>query len=292
MSMMRDFVRQNRLKRLTRSRGDSGGLLKSLRPPRKTALNQALLQVSASHSRLLGSFFVLAGLVLIMLAALSAVALRPSLPTPPNQILSFSYPSTQATGVSVSQVPRPSNPDYSMYAEGFGSDVSDVVTPTVAPEPTATPKPKMPPPTRIQIPAVGIDAPVVEVGYRIIEIQGIQAIEWEVADYAAGHHSTSANPGEGGNIVIAGHSDYRGEVFRTLERVKLGDEVILTSDAGVFRYRVEEIHYRKEVGVPLEERIATGRFLDPMPEERVTLVTCWPYGIDDHRLIVIAKPAR
>jgi len=27
-----------------------------------------------------------------------------------------------------------------------------------------------------------------------------------------------------------------------------------------------------------------------MPEERVTLVTCWPYGIDDHRIIVVAKP--
>jgi len=148
----------------------------------------------------------------------------------------------------------------------------------------------MPPPTRIQIPSVGIDAPVVEVGYKIVDIEGVQAIEWEVAEYAAGHHNTSANPGEGGNIVISGHNDWKGEVFRTLEHVQLGDEVILTSDAGVFRYRVVEIHYRKEVGVPLEERLATGRFLDPMPEERVTLVTCWPYGIDDHRIIVVAKP--
>ncbi|MBO9307503.1 sortase, partial [Thermomicrobium sp.] len=162
--------------------------------------------------------------------------------------------------------------------------------PSPTPEPTPTPRPKMPPPTRIQIPSVGIDAPVVEVGYKIVEIQGVKVIEWEVAEYAAGHHNTSANPGEGGNIVITGHNDWKGEVFRTLERVKLGDEVILTSDAGVFRYRVTEIHYRKEVGVPLEERIATGRFLDPMPEERVTLVTCWPYGIDDHRIIVVAKP--
>jgi sortase (surface protein transpeptidase) len=28
----------------------------------------------------------------------------------------------------------------------------------------------------------------------------------------------------------------------------------------------------------------------PMPEERLTLITCWPYGVDDHRLIVVAKP--
>ena len=41
---------------------------------------------------------------------------------------------------------------------------------------------------------------------------------------------------------------------------------------------------------PLEERLATGQFMAPMGEERVTLVTCWPYGVDDHRLIVVAKP--
>ena len=168
----------------------------------------------------------------------------------------------------------------------------ETVVPTPSPTPTATPVPDMPPPTRIRIPSVGIDAPVVEVGYEVVEINGQQVIQWQVADYAAGHHSTSASPGEGGNIVISGHNDWRGEVFRTLEFAKLGDEVILTSDAGEFTYRIVEIHYRKEVGVPLEERIATGRFLDPMPEERVTLVTCWPYGIDDHRIIVVAKPVQ
>lgn len=148
----------------------------------------------------------------------------------------------------------------------------------------------MPPPTHIRIPSVGIDAPVVEVGYEVVEIEGQQVIQWQVADYAAGHHNTSASPGEGGNIVISGHNDWRGEVFRTLEFAKIGDEVILTTANGEYHYRIVEIHYRKEVGVPLEERIATGRFLDPMPEERVTLVTCWPYGVDDHRIIVVAKP--
>ncbi len=172
------------------------------------------------------------------------------------------------------------------------AETPEPVVPTPTPSPTPTPVPDLPPPTHIRIPSVGIDAPVVEVGYEVVEIDGQQVIQWQVADYAAGHHNTSASPGEGGNIVISGHDDWRGEVFRTLEFAKIGDEVILTTPNGEYRYQIVEIHYRKEVGVPLEERIATGRFLDPMPEERVTLVTCWPYGVDDHRLIVVAKPVQ
>ena len=32
------------------------------------------------------------------------------------------------------------------------------------------------------------------------------------------------------------------------------------------------------------------RYMDPTPDQTLTLITCFPYGIDDHRLIVIAKP--
>jgi sortase A len=155
----------------------------------------------------------------------------------------------------------------------------------------ASPPVSMPKPTHIQIPDAGIDTKVVEVGYDIVTINGQQVIQWQVADFAAGHNSTSANPGEGHNIVITGHDDWKGEVFRTLEKTKPGDEVILTTEDGkTHRYGVTEIELRKDVGVPLEERLATGQYLEPMGEERVTLVTCWPYGVDDHRLIVVAKP--
>ena len=245
------------------------------------AVDASSAPAARGHVSLLGALLILAGLVLLAIAAMGTVALRPSPKTPPSQIAAIVTPPPPLQAVAS---PTPTATPFAERLEALP------ILPTPTPEPTPTPRPKMPPPTRIQIPSVGIDAPVVEVGYKIVEIQGVKVIEWEVAEYAAGHHNTSANPGEGGNIVITGHNDWKGEVFRTLEHVKLGDEVILTSDAGLFRYRVVEIHYRKEVGVPLEERIATGRFLDPMPEERVTLVTCWPYGIDDHRIIVIAKP--
>ncbi|MDI3341700.1 MAG: sortase [Sphaerobacter sp.] len=151
---------------------------------------------------------------------------------------------------------------------------------------------RKPPATRLRMPSIGVDTPVVEVDYDLVTIEGVPVMQWQVADYAAGHHRTSANPGEDGNIVISGHDDWRGEVFRDLPHLALGDPIILVTPEGEHRYAVAELVYRKDTGAPLAERLATGQFLSPMPEERVTLVTCWPYGIDDHRLIVIAKPAR
>ncbi|MCS7256065.1 MAG: sortase [Thermomicrobium sp.] len=274
--------KRNPLRKLSAPGHDAGEERASLGRPTAARLGRA-------QPSLLGGILILVGLFLLAVAAMGAAATRPTPEPPPSQVATLTTPPPPLQAVPTT-IPTPAPSPTA--TPGLGATVQPTVSATAAPTvaPTPTPKPKMPPPTRIQIPSVGIDAPVVEVGYKVVEIEGVQVIEWEVAEYAAGHHNTSANPGEGGNIVITGHNDWKGEVFRTLEHVKLGDEVILTSDAGVFRYRVTEIHYRKEVGVPLEERIATGRFLDPMPEERVTLVTCWPYGIDDHRIIVVAKP--
>lgn len=161
-------------------------------------------------------------------------------------------------------------------------------TPAVA---SATPVPHDPP-THIQIPAIGIDTPVVEVGFDTVTIQNQHLIQWQVADYAAGHHTLSADPGDGGNVVINGHDDWMGEVFRNLHLAQVGDQVILTTAAGTYRYAVTDVVYRKVVGVSLSDQLATAMYLAPMPQERVTLVTCWPYGVDNYRLIVIAKPVK
>jgi sortase A len=157
--------------------------------------------------------------------------------------------------------------------------------------PTPTPTPALPGATHIAIPAVGIDTGVVDVGSQIVTIEGQSVRQLQVADYAAGHDALSANPGAGGNIVISGHDDWKGEVFKNLHNVKLGDLVLLTTPQATYHYVITEINYRRDVGVPLADRLAAGQYLAPMPEERVTLVTCWPYGVDTHRLIVVAKPA-
>lgn len=177
---------------------------------------------------------------------------------------------------------------------GFTDEPGDVVASmTIADDSqrvTRTPTGEMPPPSHLSIPAVGIDTSVVEVAPTSTIIDNQVVFQWEVADWAAGHHDISANPGENGNIVIAGHDDVRGEVFRALHDIEVGDTILVTSAAGVFTYVVTELHIRLYEGAPLEDQVAVGVFVNPMPEERLTLVTCWPYQVDTHRLIVVAKP--
>lgn len=123
-------------------------------------------------------------------------------------------------------------------------------------------------PSRIVIPKIGVDAPVV------------QGDDWEALKRGAGHHLGSANPGERGNMVISAHNDIFGEIFRDLNQLEDGDEVQVYDGAGrVHRYRVVS----KRIVEPTDVSV-----LDPTNEPIVTLITCHPYLIDTQRLIVVA----
>ncbi len=174
------------------------------------------------------------------------------------------------------------------------------VTPTAVP-PTSTPQPTSPapstrpppataPPDRIVAPAIGLDAPVVPVGWKTVEVDGQEVIEWEVADYAAGWHKTSAYPGNVGNTVIAGHHNIRGEVFRYVVNLEPGDIIDLYVGQTVYRYVVTEKYILREKGMPPEVREENARWIAPTDDERLTLVTCWPYTNNTHRVVVVAKP--
>lgn len=136
---------------------------------------------------------------------------------------------------------------------------------------------------RIASPDMQLDAEV----YEVYAIKG----QWEVAEWAAGHHYNTPNPGEGGNVVLNGHNNWKGEVFRHLEFAEVGDLIqVWTLDGKEHRYRVSEVMKLKEAGVTREERINNGRVMLPTGHERLTLITCWPYTTYTHRLIVIALP--
>jgi sortase A len=166
-------------------------------------------------------------------------------------------------------------------------------TPTTS-EPTAavtpTPKPKMPLPTHIQIPSIGVDSDIIEVGVSPTVVDGQELLTWDVAPYAVGHDFSSASPGEGENVVLSGHDDWQGEVFKNLYKIKQGAEIDVQAGNRTVKYRVDDILLLPEVGQPLEKRLENAKFIGTTGDERLTLVTCWPYGVDDHRVIVIAHP--
>ncbi len=148
------------------------------------------------------------------------------------------------------------------------------------------------PPVHLLIPSVGIDSSIVPVTWKMIPSKdgaGAKS-EWQVADYAVGHHAGTANPGEVGNVVLSGHVDYRGEVFKNLHLVNKGDTVIVDTEKGQYVYVVTQLVIVQEEGVSEAQQRANASYMNPTVDQTLTMITCYPYGIDDKRLIVIAKP--
>ncbi len=146
-------------------------------------------------------------------------------------------------------------------------------------------------PTRIVIPTINLDAPVVEVGVEPVVANGTTYYQWLVPNgFKAGWHDGSARLGQPGNTVLNGHHNVFGEVFRDLINLAEGDEIILYDDQVAFVYRVTEVELLPERDQPLEIRLENAQWIAPTADERITLVTCWPYTDNTHRLVVVAQP--
>ncbi|MBI4770896.1 MAG: sortase, partial [Chloroflexi bacterium] len=116
-------------------------------------------------------------------------------------------------------------------------------------------------------------------------------VQWAVPNEAAvGWASLSAGLGQVGNTVLDGHHNVYGEVFRPLVNISIGNAITLFSGDRAFNYTVTEKYILPEVGQPLEVRKKNAEFVLPTTDERITLITCWPYTSNTHRLIVIARP--
>lgn len=148
---------------------------------------------------------------------------------------------------------------------------------------------------RVVVPSVKIDSKVVEVGWDVISQDGQDIAVWQVAEYAVGHHKNSANPGENGNVVLAGHVGGYGKVFRDLYYVRRGEQIILYSNGQQYLYTITQRLVVDEDGAPPEQRALNAQYIEPTDSEVVTLVTCWPLTGKDkfkQRVIIRAEPYR
>jgi sortase A len=154
-----------------------------------------------------------------------------------------------------------------------------------------TPTPPPLPPTRLLIPSINLDAPIVAVGFVHSEIEGQPTTSWVVPDaFAVGWHHSSQPPGQIGNTVLNGHQNVHGAVLANLAHTRQGDEIIVYADETAYRYRVTEQHFLEDQGQPLEVRAQNAQWIMPTEDERLTLVTCAPYPHSSQRLIVVALP--
>lgn len=144
-------------------------------------------------------------------------------------------------------------------------------------------------PIRIIIPAIGLDAPVMRAKMLKVKVSGYIFDQWSAPEQpAAGWHPTSAVLGKVGNTVLNGHHNDFGEVFKHLVDLRSADTILVFSENSVFTYIVTNKLILQEVEVPLTERMQNSRWIAPTNDERLTLVTCWPYESNTHRLVIVA----
>ncbi len=222
---------------------------------------------------------------MLVLGLLTAVMLLAACSAPP------SGPQPTATAAPPTELPAPG------VTQPPAAATQVAPTAAAAPLPTADAQLPTPPaqgaPDRLVIPAIELDTAIVDVGWEVVERGAQRTTEWQTADNAAGRHINSAQPGELGNVVLSGHHNTKGEVFRRIsdQELALGDMVYLYDDQGRrFDYQVTEVtEPLLEVGASEAQRLANAGYIQPTSDARVTLVTCWPYWTNTHRVVVVAK---
>jgi len=161
--------------------------------------------------------------------------------------------------------------------------------PDITPEPT---KASDVIPIRLSIPAIDLEADIVNAQSKEI-VQGEKTyVQWLAPDeYAVGWHFDSAFLGEPGNSVMNGHHNVFGKVFENLDKLSSGDEIfIYGNDSYEYKYVVSNTMIFPERDVSFEKRLENARWILPSEDERITLITCWPYFSNTHRLIIVARP--
>lgn len=93
-------------------------------------------------------------------------------------------------------------------------------------------------PVRLQIPAIGVDSPLMDLG-----LKADGTMEVPPSGFPAGWYTGAPTPGELGPAVIAGHVDWKGPgVFYNLRNLRPGDAVSVTrEDGSVAAFRVTRV---------------------------------------------------
>ena len=153
---------------------------------------------------------------------------------------------------------RPNDAEIPAHLQPMVQSLANIPIPTAAPDQAI----------RIQIPAINIDAPIV------------QGDGWEQLKKGVGQNVASVNPGQTGNVILSAHNDVYGELFRFLDKLQPGDQVILYSQQRQYVYVVDRTALVEPTAV--EVMASTGN-------PTVTLISCYPYLVDDQRIVVFAR---
>lgn len=160
----------------------------------------------------------------------------------------------------------PNSPDGVRFNEAEIPEHLRPMLQTLSNLPLPTPSPQQA--VRIQIPAIDVDAPVV------------QGDGWEQLKKGVGQLIGTPNPGQNGNMVLSAHNDVFGQIFQHLDRLENGDEIIVYTNQRAYVYTVNQ----SRIVEPTQVEV-----LANTQEPVVTLISCYPYMVDTQRIVVTAE---
>lgn len=185
------------------------------------------------------------------------MALRQPTLTPTPLVMALVLPSGH-TPPDAQGVVQPNDSEIPEHLRPLMQSLPSIPLPTPGPEQAI----------RIQIPAIRVDAPVV------------QGDGWEQLKKGVGQHLGTPNPGDHGNIVLSAHNDAYGEIFRSLDQLKEGDQILLFTNQRVYTYVVKGL----QVVQPTQVEV-----MAPTTNPVLTLISCYPYLVDNQRMVVSAE---
>lgn len=127
-------------------------------------------------------------------------------------------------------------------------------------------------------PAIGI----LRIPKLDVEVPVLEGTDDLTLNRGVGHVAGTANPGENGNVAIAGHRD---GFFRGLKDVAVGDKIELVTLQGTDTFVIDRITIVEPTDVWV---------LQPRSRSSLTLITCYPFyfiGSAPQRYIVQASIA-
>lgn len=148
-----------------------------------------------------------------------------------------------------------------------------------------------PPDTRIIIPKIGKNIPIVQISDDSRREEDWERLEEDIQiglQDGVVHYPGTAEPGQFGNAFITGHSSYYPwdngrykDVFAALHDLEVGDEYYIFHKGKKYQYIIRERKVVKPSDVSVLEQDTTKR--------TSTLMTCTPIGTTARRLILQAE---
>lgn len=198
---------------------------------------------------------IYAGIALISIGAIFAfLTFRPILSTEVDYIVN--KPDVQKVEIKVNTVPETKKEDNIVFLNpNFG----------------------------ISIPKIGANADV------IFNVDPYNAVEYNKAlENGVAHAKGTSLPGQQGNVFLFAHSAVNfyesrkyNVYFYLLGKLKKGDNVYISYQTKLYKYEVEEVKIVDKSEV---------KYMSAYKDyDTLTLMTCWPAGLDINRMIVTAK---